>query len=74
MKWTHAAPRAARGIGCRGTYTIEVVGGRYTLKGVGHDQLPMLPLPRQFITSAEARDHAERLDHVTDMEPQASGA
>jgi hypothetical protein len=70
----HEVGARAQDFGHRGTYAIEIAGSRETLKGIGYEQLSMVVLPRQFITPDEARDYAERLDRVSNMELQASGA
>ena len=62
--------------GLRGVYTVEQIGPEWVLHGVGHDRLPMLPLPpvgRRFTNLSAARDFAGRVDCVKTVEAQASG-
>lgn len=64
--------------GARGHYVIKRSPGfsGCVLKATGHDALPMLALPpfgKSFATLLAAKNYAQRLDRVRQLEPQAGG-
>lgn len=74
LTWRPAPDRRSiTATGGKGIYTIRWEAGQYVLTGVGHDQLSMLALPRQFNSLDRAKDHAAALERVTAKEWQVSG-
>ncbi|BBY84218.1 hypothetical protein MPUL_53760 [Mycolicibacterium pulveris] len=58
-------------VGARGLYSVQRVGNEWVLQGVGHDDLPMLALPRQAVPDAHVGPNVRpRIDRRAPIESQ----
>lgn len=78
LTWT-GRPGQLTAVGTRAVYTIATIGPltRYTLQGIGHDDLPLLDLPpygAQFTELWAAQKAASDVDKRPNFDPQMSGA